>query len=517
MALPIRWIVLLVLMSAVPSRGDEVLAQKIDEIIQRPEYKQAHWGLLVIDAKSGKTIFEREPDRLCIPASTTKLYTCATALGILGPDHRFTTPIYQNGEVKNGVLHGDLILVASGDLSFGGRLTKDGKTAFANYDHTYANSGLMASSLTDTNPLHAIEDLAKQIAKAGVREIDGEILIDERLFEKARGTGSGPDLLGPMIVNDNVLDILVKPGKKEGELAEVRIRPESRYFQMDAEVKTAEKGKPTRLTLNATSATTFSVRGEIAVDEKPLIRVYFVDEPAIFARALLIEALRRQGVLCSASLFRPAQVDLPDASRYSTMPRIASYQSEPFAETMKVTLKVSHNLYASTLPLLVAAKNNERTLPQGLKRQGLFLKELGVPVETISFAGGAGGAGADSITPRATVALLQQMAKRPEANAYFDALPSIGVDGTLADVLPADSPVKGKVQAKTGTLVYFDLLNDRMLLRSKALAGRLETAKGTSLYFAMFVNNVPLATGVTPTREGKVLGAICDLIHRHGP
>ena len=55
-------------------------------------------------------------------------------------------------------------------------------------------------------------------AKKGIKEVTGEILIDDRLFTRARGTGSGPDLLSPMIVNDNMVDIVVVPGKKSGEL-----------------------------------------------------------------------------------------------------------------------------------------------------------------------------------------------------------------------------------------------------------------------------------------------------------
>src|SRR5205085_169166 len=82
---------------------------------------------------------------LVIPASVTKLYTCATALNEFGPDHRFVTPVVRRGEVKDKVLDGDLILVASGDLTFGGRQGPDGKTLFQDSDHTYANGGSSGS------------------------------------------------------------------------------------------------------------------------------------------------------------------------------------------------------------------------------------------------------------------------------------------------------------------------------------------------------------------------------------
>jgi D-alanyl-D-alanine carboxypeptidase/D-alanyl-D-alanine-endopeptidase (penicillin-binding protein 4) len=200
------------------------------------------------------------------------------------------------------------------------------------------------------------------------------------------------------------------------------------------------------------------------------------------------------------------------------MPRVALHTSPPFSELIKVTLKVSHNLYASTLPILVSlSQNGPATIHDGLRRQGKFLKDLHVPAETISFAGGAGGANADAVTPRAAVELLRAMTKQLEHQVFADALPILGVDGTLSDVVDEDSPARGKVRAKTGTLLWQDMMNDRNLLTSKALAGYLTTASGKELIFAMFVNNVPLPKGVPASREGKALGKLCEIIVKNAP
>jgi serine-type D-Ala-D-Ala carboxypeptidase/endopeptidase (penicillin-binding protein 4) len=508
-----------VVCSSVPAelRGDEVLAEKIQGIINAPDYKQAHWGLLIVDAASNKTIYERDPDRLFIPASTTKLFSCAAALAEFGADYRFETPVYRRGEVREGVLRGDLILVASGDLTFGGRLSKDGKVLFADHDHIYANSDTTESAVTDSNPTHALDELAKQIVASGMREVGGDVLIDDRLFDPARGSGSGPDTLSPMIVNDNVVDVIITPGAKEGGSAQCRMRPETAAVQMDADVVTVAKGQTRRIEVRSAGAQRLSVHGQIPIDDRPQVRIYPVDSPTLFARTLLIEALRRQGVKVHANLFHADRTALPAPKEYAEANRVANFTSPPFADAIKVTLKVSHNLYASTLPLLIAARHGERTLANGLRRQGKILSELGVPVETLSFGGGAGGAAADAITPRAAVQLLMAMRKRPDGHAFFDALPVLGVDGTLADIVGKDSPARGKVMAKTGTLFWSDLMNDRPLLTSKALAGTLETAKGTRLYLALFVNDVPLPKGTTPLREGKVLGKVCEVIYEYGP
>jgi len=77
--------------------GDD-LASHLEAVLNAPRYKQAHWGLLVVDSKSGQVLYERDADRLFAPASTTKLYSCATALCLLGPDFKFKTPVYRRGK-----------------------------------------------------------------------------------------------------------------------------------------------------------------------------------------------------------------------------------------------------------------------------------------------------------------------------------------------------------------------------------------------------------------------------------
>jgi D-alanyl-D-alanine carboxypeptidase/D-alanyl-D-alanine-endopeptidase (penicillin-binding protein 4) len=253
------------------------------------------------------------------------------------------------------------------------------------------------------------------------------------------------------------------------------------------------------------------------VGSKPMVRIWNVDEPSAFARALFVESLRREGVAVTASPFTPPHGELPPRDGYDKLAQVALFTSPPLSEAIKVTLKVSHNLYASTLPLLIAAKNGQSTVAAGLRWQRRFLLELGVPVETISFAGGAGGAQADCTTPRATVTLLQAMRKRPEYKAWHAGFPVLGVDGTLTDVVGSDSPAKSEVQAKTGTLTWLDAMNGRTLLRSKALAGTLTTKHGKDLVFAMYVNDVPLPPGVSATREGRALGRICEIIYEHAP
>src|SRR5919198_563182 len=85
------------------------------------------------------------------PASVTKLYTCAAALVEMGADHRFETPVYRRGPLRGGRLEGDLILVAQGDLTVGGRTDPGGKMAFKDDDHIYANGVGPRAAVTGTD------------------------------------------------------------------------------------------------------------------------------------------------------------------------------------------------------------------------------------------------------------------------------------------------------------------------------------------------------------------------------
>src|SRR5207244_2449516 len=83
-----------------------------------------------------------------------------------------------------------------------------------------------------------------------------------------------------------------------------------------------------------------------------------------------IDALWREGVEVRASALRVPAAELPEKGSRRGLTRVALYTSPPFAEVVRVTLKVSHHLYASTLPPLLAVKEGKQTLPDGPRRWG---------------------------------------------------------------------------------------------------------------------------------------------------
>jgi D-alanyl-D-alanine carboxypeptidase/D-alanyl-D-alanine-endopeptidase (penicillin-binding protein 4) len=500
---------------ATPTRGAEPLESRVEQVLRTPGYQSAHWGLLVVDGKSGKTVFERNADQLFCPASVTKLFSTSAALLDLGAEYRFQTPVVRKGEVgDDGTLRGDLILVAQGDLCLGGRTGPEGTLLFEDSDHTYAN-GNDRATLVPSDPLAGLDHLARAVREAGIKRVSGEILIDDRLFEPAESTGSGPSRLTPIVINDNVVDVVTTPGAKPGDPASVTIVPASSFVTMDAQVETVEKDQSPRVTVRADGPRRFHVRGRVPVEHKPLVKTYEVEEPASFARTLFIETLRKRGVRVDASAVGENRPDrLPPRAEVAKLAKVAEYTSPPLREYVRVILKVSHNLHASTLPLLIATHHGETTLSAGLRREGRLLKELGVDTATISFGGGAGGARADLVTPRATVALLQSIAGKPDFRTFDAALPVLGRDGTLARAVGPESPARGHARAKTGTYFVDNPLTGRFVLTSKALAGYMETASGQLLVFAFFLNEVPMTDETEgPERAGKLLGTLCEVFY----
>ena len=267
--------------------------------MHRPEYKHARFGLLVSDCKTGETLFAHEPEQLFTPASTTKLYSCSAALLALGSDHRFKTPVRRRGEIRAGKLVGDLVLDGQGDPSLGGRTNARGGMDFKNNDHIYAN-GQPIGEVTDTDPLAGLKELAKQIAEAGIKRIEGDVLIDDRLFDHGRSSGSGPAVVSPVMVNDNCIDV-VTYRCRSGQGTRWCCALPSAFYHWDADVVTVARDKPLAVEITATGPRSIKVRNQIRSGQKPLVRC--ARRGPRNARALLMR--RTQGE-CRAGMFDQA-------------------------------------------------------------------------------------------------------------------------------------------------------------------------------------------------------------------
>jgi D-alanyl-D-alanine carboxypeptidase/D-alanyl-D-alanine-endopeptidase (penicillin-binding protein 4) len=412
---------------------------------------------------------------------------------------------------EEGVLRGDLVLVASGDLTLGGRTTRRGTVAFTDFDHTESNS-LGSSILTAPDPLAGIRALARQVAASGVRRVEGDVVVDDRLFRPFR-VPNGNVLITPIVVNDNLIDVTILP-TAPGRAARVRHRPASAAFTVRSAVRTVPRGRPARVELTTSrDGRTGVVRGQIPVGYRPplpgvptLVQTFTVPDPSAYARTVLIEALRREGVAVDAPTVGPSPAGrLPARRAYAARTRVARYVSPPYSEYAKLILKVSHN-YGANLSLMYSGLTQGATTRRAAlaAERRTLTRRYGLPADGFRFPTNGSGSPDSQATPEALMTLLREMAGRRTFPAYFAALPSLGVDGSLASVgrIPFDpliAPAFGKVFAKTGTTV------EGSRLKAQAFAGYMNAASGRRLAYVVYVNDVSPIAGI-----GEVIEVFAD-------
>jgi PBP4 family serine-type D-alanyl-D-alanine carboxypeptidase len=494
--------------------GPRTMAERIQRITSRPEFRHALWGIEVYSLDTRRSLYAVNADKLFVPGSTTKLLTMGTALDQLGADHRFRTPVYRTGPIVDGTLDGDLVLVASGDPNLSGRVTGDSVLAFENHDHSYG--GDTATRAVPGDPLLVVRSLARQVARKGIKRVVGRVIVDASLFpEGDRELGTGV-VISPIVVNDNVIDVTVTPGADSGAAAAVARAPITAYVRF---INQARTGAPaSRATIDWTADSTapdgthiVTIGGTIPAKSKPILYSYPVPSPSRFAEVLLTEALRAAGVEAQSW---SASSDLEGvASMYTPDHLVAEQVSPPLREEIKVTLKVSQNLHASAMPLLLGAVVGKKdTARTGFDLERDFLTRAKLDLTGAQQADGAGGDA--HYTPSFMVSYLAYMASRPDYPVLLAALPVLGRDGTLSDIQPR-VPAAGHVFAKTGTYFVGDPLNRRGLVTGKGLAGYVTTSNGRHLAIAVYVNNVsvPDEPDAIKRMVGQALGEVAAAIY----
>jgi D-alanyl-D-alanine carboxypeptidase/D-alanyl-D-alanine-endopeptidase (penicillin-binding protein 4) len=116
------------------------VSDTIRNIQAKAVFAHSSWGIYLVDLANGDVLIDEAGGKSLLPASVMKIYSIATALHRYGADYRFGTPVSRLGEVKDQVLAGDLVLVASGDFNFGLRNQRDGTLAFNSLPEVDHNS-----------------------------------------------------------------------------------------------------------------------------------------------------------------------------------------------------------------------------------------------------------------------------------------------------------------------------------------------------------------------------------------
>lgn len=460
----------------------------LSNYVAQPRFAAASFGIKVVEASTGDTWFEHNAQALLSPASNAKLYTVAMALDVLGADHRIRTSLYTAGKPSwLGTLSSDLIIYGRGDPGINARL----------------NAG---------NILEALQPLIHGVTNAGIRKIAGDLVADESYFRGPR-YGSGwtwDDLnyyygaeVSALTIADNTVAVEVSPGKREGEVCTVELKPATRYLRIENRTQTGPTNGTRRIRFERPlNVNEVIVYGTLPLGGSPEKDDLTVSNPAGMFGMFLKEALERHGVRVTG---RVRTVNWLDREKepldVTKLTEISHRLSRPMGELAREVQKPSQNLYTDLLLAYVGeqfrtnAAGTTFSEDLGLGQLRRFLQAAGVKATDVHFEEGSGLSRNNLTTANATIALLQHMGRHTNSNAFWSALPVAGVDGTLRNRLKG-TPAQGKIRAKTGTLRW-----------ASSLSGDLVTSGGERLLFCVMLNRY-----ATPNPAQTARAALDDIV-----
>jgi D-alanyl-D-alanine carboxypeptidase/D-alanyl-D-alanine-endopeptidase (penicillin-binding protein 4) len=467
------------------------LAKRIDKILADPEVARGTWGIEVVARDTGQKLYSVNENKLFTPASNTKLFTTAAALALIGPDYHFRTTVETSAIVdKYGRLTGDLVLVGRGDPNLSGR-------TLPYHLRTQRNEP----------PIHVLEDLADQLVQKGLKYVDGDVIADDSyyVFERYGEGWTQDDLVwewgapvSALTINDNVIFVGIMPADHPGDRAFVTVTPYAEYYRLDNRIITTPAGTgPRKIYINREPGSNLlTLWGNIPADDGGANEALAVEDPADFAAKLFRSLLEKRGVvvygrtrtrhneLASLSTFSVTAVasarggDAGPATRTNSPLVLASYDSQPLGQDLRVINKVSQNLHAELLlRLLGREKGTTGAIEGGLEVVRGFVTQAGIQPDEYVFYDGSGLSRQNLVTPHAVVKLLTYAGQQPWGAFFEDTLPVGGLDGSLADRFRV-SPAQERVHGKTGSLGHVN-----------ALSGYATTLKGQRVVFSILANN----------------------------
>lgn len=501
-------VLLLLCLALQPALGQDSetsFRERIASLLERPRHRSAFWGLQIARLDNREVLFAHNAGKRFQPASNMKLLVAAAALDLWGPDHRFRTPVFLEGRLDGkGRVIGNLVLAGRGDPNPERRL----------YDPEEKDLPIQ-----DSSPF--IEGIADQLEERGIRRVEGDIVADTTFFldEPYGGDWEQEDMFwhygapsSALAVFENVFRVSLSPGTATGDPALLEVTPPQDNPEVVSRVGTGPPGGKPDIRIGADrSGSRVTLLGSLPLNRPTLTYGLAVSEPALNAARYLKTSLERRGIpvggqprvraLQPIEVLEERKVSLERVRErqrvYREQQELASWQSLPLIDNLRILIKSSRNLYGEMLLRRLGAEvSGVGSLQTGRQALEDFLEKAGIADEPLDFSDGSGLSRTNLLTPGSVVRLLQYMEHHPQAAGFRDCLPVAGRDGTLKNRMKGTA-AEGRVLAKTGTLKFVS-----------SLSGYATGLDGTPMAFSIMANN----TRSSPREARRAIDAICALM-----
>ena len=383
---------------------------------------KSHVGYALMDLDTGKIVKSHQPEKEMILASVSKIFTYYFALTVLGPEYRFKTDLYYTGEIKDGVLSGDLILKGGGD--------------------PYLNANHLLS-------------FALNVKAKGISKITGKLIVDGSFLQQSESVSilgltdqaDNPSISG-LNVEFNRYDIWYKEMLAYPPVDSIILKPKksSNYGLRFDHLKMDDHKEIWRV----------NTREYIpAVDSIPSKNssLFFGNYFRLLAKRLQIE------------LPAPEEGKLQGKTNL-----IYSYESIPFFRIAELGLEFSNNLMAETALMTAARKIN--SLPQDSRISAetmlkWYKKQFPeIDWDKVTLINGSGLTVNNFISPALMTQFLRALSKQTiEGRSYMSYLSINGHNGGIRRRLPHPS-LGFHLYGKTGSLYFVNNLAGYLIGKS---------------------------------------------------
>lgn len=453
----------------------EKLPGRLSDIL-KPAARNAEWGVKVVLAETGQTLFESNADEGLIPASNRKIFTGALALDQLGPDFKFRTYLYKTGNVDaQGTLNGNLVIVPSGDPTFSKEMYK-------------ASSGDWV-----------YKDWAKKVQEAGIKNITGDLLVDCSAWDMNDLTPKGwadrvlndsyAPQTSPLTINENITNIFVTP-TESGQPASVSFSPPATGYPVNNNTVSGKPGSPVAKRVVNTH---IDLRG--GVSSKKTIWSFPIDRPTLYAAANFRHHLMENQIPIQGSVrIITSKGVLPGPNQQNM---IALVESPPLIDIIDRMMKQSDNHMAEQIYVAISsAKMGMGSYTNSWRLETDLLTRAQINPAGVYCYDGSGLSESNRVTPTDVCKLLSYMLRHPYAQQYYDCMAISGRDGTLRNRMGG---IAGRVHAKTGTINSV-----------KALSGYIKLASDKTVSFSFLVNRIK---GSSPSStQDRLCSVIASLV-----